>query len=446
MPKKTIVKRGGKLRNQEKVFTGPAHVSDILPVDWPWFDRVRTVTEDLANFYGFRVVKTPVLERADFFSTVYDQDPSFFEQQSLTLKAKGSGQLVLRMDGMPAVLRSYFEHGLGKMLQPQKLFYEGEIYRQSEILPGKRMLHQYGFEIVGGSNDPLYDAQIILVMERLLKSFRIKGFTLSVNSMGCRNCHQAYKKQLQAYYRNHEKEICDSCSTDLQKNPLLLMACQKEECEGLKEKAPSFLDKICSSCSRNFRAVLEYLDELEIPYVLDNRVINAWDFYNQILFEFSLESEKGKPLVLARGGRHDFLSEIIGGKVTPAVGGSIFAEAIIEAMKAQDVKLPAKNQKGVFIVHVGELAKKKSLRVVEELRQGGISVTEALGRESIKSQLKMAARLGAQLALLFGQKEVYEESIILRDLRTGLQETVILSKIVSEIQRRLKEKFPVVEG
>lgn len=446
MSKKIAIRKGGKPKNQENVFTGPAQISDILPGDWPWFDRVRTVVEDLASFYGFRVVKTPVLERADFFSAVYDQDPSFFEHQSLTLKTRGSGQLVLRMDGMPAVLRSYFEHGLGKMLQPQKLFYEGEIYRQSEILPGKRMLHQYGFEIVGGSNDSLYDAQIILAMEKLLKSLKIRGFTLTVNSMGCRNCHQAYKKQLQVYYRSHEKEICGNCSSDLQKNPLLLMACPKEGCERLKEKAPSFLDKICSACSRNFRAVLEYLDELEIPYGLDNRLINAWDFYNQILFEFSLDSDKGKPLVLARGGRHDFLGEIISGKITPAVGGSLFAEAVIEAMKAQDVKLPMKNYKGVFIVHVGELAKKKSLKIIEELRQGGILVTEALGRESIKSQLKMAARLGARLALLFGQKEVYEESIILRDLRTGLQETVILSKMVAEIQRRFKEKPLVAEG
>ena len=215
-----------------------------------------------------------------------------------------------------------------------------------------------------------------------------------------------------------------------------LLDCKKESCQEFKDRAPNFLDKLCVNCSKHFKGVLEYLDELDIPYNLDNKLVRGLDYYSQTVFEMYVPNSNVG--ALPGGGRYDYLMELIGGRPTPAVGGATGIERLIQVMKEQDIKVIPKVQKKIFFIHVGELAKKKSLRVIEELRSAGIPVMEALGKESIKSQLRTADRQGSASVLIFGQKEVYEGSIILRDLKTGLQETIILDKIVPEIQKRSK--------
>ena len=183
---------------------------------------------------------------------------------------------------------------------------------------------------------------------------------------------------------------------------------------------------------------MEYLDELSVSYNLDNQLVRGLDYYSRTVFEFFVEGPGSEVGALPGGGRYDYLIEMLGGRLTPAVGFACGIERLIYAMKAQQVKLPARAQKKIFLIHVGELAKKKSLSLIEHLRAAGISVKEALGRESLKAQLKTADREEADLALIFGQKEIFEGNIIIRDFKNSLQETVSLPKLVEEIKKRLK--------
>lgn len=414
----------------------PKGMHDVLPIDQPYWERMGKTVRDLAQTYGFNRIDTPILEFVELFKRTAGEETDLVQKEMFLVPSK-SGTLALRPEGTASVARAYLEHNLGRQQQPQKLFYEGPMFRHENPQLGRyRQFTHIGFEIIGGPNDPLADAQIILIFQRLLEALRIKNIVLKMNSIGCRVCQPLYKRQLQNYYKHHEEELCVDCERRLKTNPLRLLDCKVPSCQPFKEKAPNFLDKICVVCSRHLKGVFEYLDELGIPYLLSNTLVRGLDYYSRTVFEFSVEGPGAELGALPAGGRYDYLLELLGGRLTPAVGGAASVERLIGAMKMQDVKLPTRTVRKVFFAHVGELAKKKSLTLIEELRSSGIPVIEALVRDSLKAQLKLADREGATLALIYGQKEIYEKAVIIRDLQTGLQESVPSDRMVAEIKKR----------
>lgn len=417
----------------------PKGMHDILPADQPYWDRVAKAMKDLAEFYNFGKIETPILEDAALFMRGVGEETDIVEKEMYTLKTKGGDVLALRPENTAGVIRAYLQNGMSRLGQPQKLWYIGPYFRHENPQAGRtRQFHQTGFEIVGGVNDPIYDAQIIIITMKFLETLKIQSLSLQVNSIGCRVCRPLYKKQLQAYYRNHEKSLCPNCQRRLKTNPLRLLDCKNEKCQPLKEKAPNILDKLCTTCSHHLKCVLEYLDEVGISYLLNNQLVRGLDYYSKTVFEPMVEGDGENLGSLGGGGRYDYLAEMIGGKSTPAVGVALGIERIIEVMKLQQVKLPKRVMKRVFVAHAGELAKKKCLKLIEHLREEGIPVFEALSRESLKAQLKAADKEDASLALIIGQKEVYEDSAIVRDLKTGLQESFPFPKMFDEVKKRLK--------
>lgn len=415
----------------------PKGMHDVLPNDQIWWDRVSKVGRDLADFYGFQKIDTPILEQAALFERGVGGDTDVVEKEMYTLKTKGGDILAMRPENTAPIMRAYFEHHLNRGPQPHKFFYFGPFFRHENPQAGRyRQFWQLGYEIVGGQNDPIYDAEVILVFQRLLEELKLKNSILKLNSIGCRICRPGYKKALQNYYKQADKKVCADCAKRIKTNPLRLLDCKKEQCLEFKQKAPNILDKLCSACSSHFKGVLEYLDELGISYELDNQLVRGLDYYSRTVFEYSINGvDIG---AVGGGGRYDYLGELIGGKITPAVGCAPGVDRIIGAMKAQEIKIPARLTKKVFLIHVGEMAKKKSLKIIEELRRAGIGVSETLGRDSLKSQMKTADKEGYELALIFGQREIFEESIIIRNLKSSVQDTVQQAKLIEEIKKRLK--------
>lgn len=426
-----------KVKKDGRLLQTPKGMHDILPVDQQYWDRVHKVARDLADFYNFGKIDTPILEHVALFERGVGAETDMIEKEMYIVKTKGGDTLALRPENTAAVMRAYLEHHLGRGAQPQKFFYAGPFFRHENPQAGRyRQFWQLGFEVIGGQNDPIYDAQVILVFQRLLEDLKLKNIVLKMNSIGCRVCRPGYKRALQNYYKPFEKKICADCVVRVKNNPLRLLDCKKEQCQEFKSKAPNFLDKLCTTCSTHLKGVLEYLEELGIQYQLDNQLVRGLDYYSRTVFEYFIDgADIG---AVGGGGRYDYLAELLGGRLTPAVGAALGMDRIIAAMKAQEVKMPGKNMKKVFLIHVGELAKKKSLRVIEDLRKAGIGVSEALGRESLKAQMKTADKEGFEIALIFGQREIFEESIIIRNLKNSLQETVQLGKLVEEIKHRMK--------
>lgn len=420
-----------------RTFQAVKGMHDVLPADQPHWERIEGVAKDLARAYGFARIETPVLEFAELYNKTSGEESDVVAKEMYTLRTRGGDMLALRPEYTPGIARAYLEHSLSRLGQPQKLFYFGPVFRHDRPQLGRyRQFTQIGFETLAGPNDPIYDAEIISVSWDLLGELKIKNPTLKINSIGCRVCRPLYKKQLVNYYKNHEKELCADCVKRLATNPLRLLDCKEEVCVKLKGKAPNFLDKLCVMCTEHFKSVLEYLEEVAIPYELDNHLVRGLDYYSRTVFEMYAEGPEAAIGALPAGGRYDYLMETIGGHLTPAVGSACGVERLIAVMKAKEIALPVRTQKKVFLVHAGDLAKQKAFGLLKELRARGVFVIESLAKESLGAQLKVADKEGIGLALILGQKEIYEKSVIVRDLKTGLQEAVPREKVVDEIKKR----------
>lgn len=409
---------------------------DVLPADQIWWDEMRRAGSESARFYNFNLIETPLLEQAELFERSVGAGTDIVEKEMFVLKTKGGDRLVLRPEGTASTVRAYLEHGLSHLPQPLKLWYSGPMFRHENPQAGRyREFHQTGFEILGGNIDALFDAQIVLVLHRFLAEAGLKQLITQVNSIGCKVCRPNYLKKLVNYYKDKTKKICEDCRNRLVTSPLRLLDCKKESCEPIKADAPSLLNHLCVSCNHHFKSMLEYLDEVGIIYALNPYLVRGLDYYSRTVFEIFAE---GSPLALAAGGRYDYLVEMLGGQPTPAIGGAVGLERVIEVIKVANIKPSVKMRPTVYLVHLGDVAKRKSLKIIETFRSTGIQIKESLGKDALKNQLRSADREKAKLALILGQKEVYEESIIIRDLETGVQESVLISKVVEEVKKRLR--------
>lgn len=458
-------KQKGKL-----MFQSPKGMHDILPNEEPLWDKIRKELKDVAQSYNFRRIDPVLLEPEALFQRSLGATSDVVEKQMFVSKTKGGDALVLRPEGTASIARAYIEHGLSQMGSPLKLYYMGPMFRYEQPQAGRfRQFHQAGFEILGGDDDPIYDAQVILACYRMIESLKIKDVIVKINTIGCKNCRPIYRKKILDYYKgkvaaSKGKLLCRDCEKRLSVNPLRLLDCKTPDCEEIKKDAPVILNGLCSYCKAHFKGVLEYIEELKIPYVLDNYLVRGLDYYNRTVFEFfadvqldekhknkaklekiekgQLESDppdaKAMHIALGGGGRYDYLVEMLGGKETKAVGGALGLDRIVELIRQSGAVITSKFKPDAFLIHIGDLAKKKSLALLEELRRGGVDVSESLGKESLKAQLRLADKSAAPFALIFGQKEALENSIIIRDLQTGAQETVPLHKFVGEVKRRLK--------
>ncbi|MBN2197990.1 histidine--tRNA ligase [Candidatus Wolfebacteria bacterium] len=429
-----------KSKKEKKTFQSPKGMRDILPSEQSQWEKLRKTVIETANFYNFSRIDTPILEDVEIFKRGTGIYTDIVEKQMFVLKTKGRDYLALRPENTPGIVRAYFENGLSRFAQPIKLYYFGPFFRYEQPQFGRyRQFHQVGFEILGGEDNPIYDAQAILTLFRLIEDLKIKNLTIQINSLGCKNCRTAYTKKLQEYYRKFSSKICKDCRRRISLNPLRLLDCKNENCKEIKEQAPTIIDFLCSSCRSHFRGVLEYLDELELPYVLNPCLVRGLDYYNRTVFEITAE---GYDLSLGGGGRFDYLGELITGKKNSfrAVGSSLGVERIIELMNAKEIKGLTVPKAKVFLIQIGKPAKKRAFSLIEEFRNAGIKVVESLGKESLKSQLKLADKEKVELALILGQKEFFEESIIIRDMKSGVQETAPLNKVIDIVKRKLKKK------
>lgn len=412
---------------------------DILPEDEKYYRRIYEVVSSMAGFYGFGKIDTPVLEETELFSKGIGVSTDIIKKEMYTLKTRGGDLLSLRPEWTAPVVRSYIQHGMHTLPQPLKLWYFGPCYRYERPQSGRfRQFRQFGFEVFGESN-PVTDAQIILIFYNILKELKLKNIVVEVNSIGDSSCRPYYKKLLLSYLRSRESSLCNNCKKRFRENVLRVLDCKEEKCQPIKTDAPQILDHLCDACHAHFKEVLEFLDEIEIPYTLNPYLVRGLDYYTKTVFEIFHESEDGVRNALAGGGRYDRLVKLLGGRDIPASGAAAGVERIVALMKAQEVSEFKEPETQVFLAQLGSLAKRKSLKLLEEFRRGKIRVAESFGRDSLKAQLNRADRIGVKYTLILGQKEALDGVIIIRNMKTGNQSIVKVDKIVAEIRKKLKK-------
>lgn len=442
MPKKTK-------KEARAAFQAPRGMHDILPPDTYLFEKFRKIAASIGEFYGFELIETPVLEDVELFSRGIGFATDIVEKEMYTLRTKGGNKLALRPEGTAGVVRAFIQNGLSNWPLPIKLWYWGPFFRHESPQAGRfRQFHQAGFEYFGEEHAAV-DVEVMQVVLEILRAFGIKNFHIEINSIGCPKCRPAYKSLLKAYYRNRAARLCQDCKKRLKENPLRLLDCKNDVCILMKGGAPETVENLCDQCHDHFRRVLEFLDDLSFPYLLNPYLVRGLDYYNRTVFEMVPDTGKetlqphvggSSQAAIAGGGRFDYLVETLNGPKTPAVGASIGIERAIIVYKEQGGKVPLRPAPKVFLVQLGELAKKKSLKLLEDFRRAGIDVSTSLGRDSIKAQLKAADRLGVTYSLILGQREALDESIIMRDMQSGVQETIPLGKLIEEVRARFKTK------
>jgi len=421
-------------------FQSPSGMHDILPPEQKYFQKIYDVVENVVNFYGFEKIETPLLENTELFSKGIGLATDIVGKQMFNLKTKGGDYLTLRPEGTAPVVRAYIENGMQNLPQPVKLWYFGPFFRYEHPQAGRfREFWQFGLEVLGEPG-PVIDVQNIQIFCNILRELKLKDLTVEINTIGDNQCRPYYKKLLLSYFKSRESSLCADCKRRLRENPLRVLDCKEEKCHQVISQAPQIIDHLCEECHNHFKEVLEFLDQIELSYTLSPYLVRGLDYYTKTVFEVSEQSPEGKALgSLVGGGRYDALSKILGGKDTPASGGAAGIERIITAMKARKIRFSESAQPKIFLAQLGNLAKRKSLKLLEDFRKQKISVAESFGRDSLKAQLARANRIEAKYALILGQKETLEGTIIIRDMMNGRQETVKFNEVVGEIEKRLKK-------
>jgi len=439
-------------------FQLPTGTHDILPEKQKYFREIYKTVKNIADFYKFGEITTPIIEEAELFSKSVGLSTDIVKKQMYTFRTRGGDWLALRPEGTAPVVRSYIEHGMHTLPQPVKIWYFGPFFRYEKPQAGRyRQFWQFGFEVLGEKN-PAIDAQIIQIFYKILEGLKFKDLVIQINSIGDFQCRPYYKRLLAGYLKSRQSALCPDCRRRFKENPLRIFDCKEEKCQKVVEFAPQTIDHLCKECHDHFKEVLEFLDNLDLPYQLNPRLVRGLDYYTKTVFEIfpvkeepalastileTEEKNKNNTVsflstnALAGGGRYDALVKILGGKDTPACGGAAGIERVIELMKIKKIKTPQSVKPKIFLAQLGKKAKRESLRLVEEFREAKIPIGAALDKDSLKAQLKLADKMGAKYTLILGQREATEGDILIRDMKTGKQKTSKIKGIVSEMRKKV---------
>jgi len=419
-------------------FQSLSGMHDIFGEEQKYLQKIYKVVENIADFYNFKKIETPILEPTDLFSKGIGLTTDIVTKQMYTFRTKGGDLVSLRPEYTASIVRSYIEKGMHTLPRPVKLWHFGPCYRYERPQAGRfKQFYQFGFEVLG-KKSPVIDAQIIKICYNILEELGLKNLTCEINSIGDEGCRPYFKKALVSYLKTKKTALCKNCRKRLKENPLRILDCKEEKCQRVINQAPQTVDYLCEECHDHFKKVLEFLDELTIPYQLNTHLVRGLDYYTKTVFEIIGKGEESKKIgSLIGGGRYDALVKLLGGKDTPACGAAGGVERIINLMKAENIKIPKAPAKSVFLAQLGDLAKKKGLKLFEQLRKSKIKVAEDFSRDSLKTQLQIADRLHTRYVLIFGQKEALENTILIRDMEKGTQKTIELKNLVKEIKKRL---------
>lgn len=425
-------------KRNAKMITRPLGMKDTIGLEQEYFNFVLEKAQQLAKFYNFSLIKVPVLENIDLYkkSSRRPNDKEFY-----TIEGDKSEKNVLRPEITQGIARAYLENNY--YLEPQvvKFFSHGPVFRREKLQSGcYRESAQLNFEIIG-EKKPMAEALLIMIANNLFSDLQVKT-QLQINSIGDADCRKEYCAKLFNFYkeRGRKSKLCNSCKSILGKNCLGLLDCKEESCLQVREEAPQIADFLSDTSREYLTKTLELLDELGISYNFNSYLVRGLSYYNDIVFEFWPVNEDdsiGK-LALAGGGRYDSLIESIGGPATSAAGIAIGVERTISRVKDKQALTNKAEEDIVFIAQLGGQAKVKAFHLFEDLRRAGFNVRQSFVCDNLKLQLEEAVAMKAKTCLILGKKEIIDGTILMRDMESGAQETLVFKKVKESLGRKDK--------
>lgn len=432
-----------------KTLRTPRGTKDILPDEQNYWCYLYEKVQEQMNIFGAQRIETPVFEYAEVFTRAIGKGTDIIDKEMFEVRRASTipqaedesetKMLVLRPEYTAGIARAWLQNGLNTWPQPVKLWYWGPIFRYERPQAGRFRIHnQFGVEIIG-DGESLTDTSAIMLALQILEKIGLKdNLRLDINSIGCATCRPKMRKKLVEFFQNFLEDLCPDCSRRFVENPLRILDCKETKCQKIINSAPQLIDLLCNECKSHFKEVLENLDNLQIGYNLNPRLVRGLDYYTRTVFEIYMENNETDNLALLAGGRYDALLETLGGQNSPAVGWAAGVERIISCLKDRGVAIPEEKMTDICLIHVGEKATNKALNLLSELTRAGFRVTNILGKESLKAQLRAASKMATRICLIIGQREVIDKSVIFKDMESGSQETIKQEKLVEMLKKKLK--------
>ena len=418
-------------------------MKDLLPKDEFYWKTLYHEAENLAEAYGYGLINTPILEEASLFVRTLGKGTDVVEKEMYVFEDLDGGKVCLRPEATASCARAFVTHGMHSLPQPVKFWYYGPMFRHDRPQAGRyRQFTQFGCESFG-VHDPVIDAELIGVAYHFLEDLGLK-INIHVNSLGTLEDRQNYLVELTGFLRTKRSYLCEDCKRRLVKNPLRVLDCKNSDCQAVLAEAPQIIEWLSESSKAFFMKVLEYIDEMDVPYDLQNTLVRGLDYYSDTVFDIYLDEEgEGAQSALGGGGRYNGLVEQIGGRATPGAGFAIGLERVISALRkqAEEGKSKLKEQlPSIFFAQLGEQARRRALHLLEILRKSGIIVAHSFGKSSLKAQMEMADKMKVRYSLILGQKEVQDGTAIIRDMESGIQEIVDQKKLKAALEKKLQPK------
>ena len=419
---------------------------DTLPSESYKLQYIEQAALDTAKAYGFHEMRTPVFEYTELFDRSVGETTDVVQKEMYTFNDKGDRSITLRPEGTAGAVRAFLEHGLFNEPLPQKVCYLTSCYRYEKPQAGRlREFHQFGIECFGAAS-PIADAEIIALANSYFNFIGIEKLAVEINSIGCPECRKKYSEALKAYFEDRKGDLCETCLSRLERNPMRILDCKSPVCSEIASGAPVVLDYICDDCRDHFEKLKQYLEVLGISYTVNPQIVRGLDYYTRTVFEFVSLDEKTKGLVLGGGGRYDGLIEELGGASMPACGFAMGLERLLLAMEESGIPFPEAPKCNLSIVSAGENALLKALSLSAELRSQGYSVNiDTVGR-SIKAQMKYANKINSEFTVVIGDNELQNGTAMLKCMEDGTQTEVSLDDFEEGFERAYMNQAVVAFG
>ncbi len=397
--------------------------------------------QEIAIYYGFVPVHLPMVEHEEFILKSAGKQPEKITDSLYGIKQPKSGdKLSLLHTAGPGFVRTYIDENMIALPQPVMMYRFGPRYQN--LKDGNHEVFTFDFEVIG-STKSIMDALLIRLAVLAIEELGGKHIFVHINSLGDKTCRQHYLKELTNYYRKHINALDKDDRQLLKTDPLLILNSQAESTKEINQNTPDPLSFLSSECKKQFKEVLEYLDELGISYRIDKKIAHELDSDSHTMFEIRGYSEdtegnhdESNTTILAHGGRHDNLVKMLGSKKdNPAVGASIYVQSIMNMPWFKPHSPRNLKEPKVYFIQLGTEAKMKSLAVLEHLRKAKIPVMKALSKDSLQAQLSVAEKIGVPYTIIFGHKEALEGTVIIRAMKNRSQKTVKIEKMIDELKK-----------
>ena len=389
---------------------------DILPADMPAWYRLEDEYRALVESYGYRQIRTPIVEKTALFARSIGEVTDIVEKEMYSFEDRNGDSLSLRPENTASVVRAGLQAGLLQD-QQQRLWYCGPMFRHERPQKGRyRQFHQFGAEALGIPGADI-EAELILLAARFWKLLGLDDIDLQVNSLGSSECRQKFRGILVEYFRDHHQDLDEDSRRRLESNPLRILDSKNPEMQNLIEAAPAMLDNLGQESREHFNELTDILEQTGIDYQINQRLVRGLDYYSHTVFEWVTETLGAQGTVCA-GGRYDGLIEQLGGKPSYAAGYSMGCERLISMLIDQE-KTPADPGCDVYLAMQGANSVASAQRLAETIRDQmpRLELVVHAGAGSFKSQMRKADKSGARIALILGESELAAGTVAVKNLR-----------------------------